>query len=109
MTNDILILQHIIGYLETEDEKFLNDKYIKSTRFQLMNLLERLNIPDFEIANIGEYKRGYNKGYLDGVILTLKLWLEKEQLMNKGKQEELTDKKNTDQKEIDELKALEEM
>ena len=97
------ILQNLIKYLETEDEKYLNDKYLKSNKFKLQNLLDKLNIPDFEVANIGEYKRGYNKGYLDGIILALKLWVENEILMEKGKQEELIDKKDKDQEEIDEL------
>ena len=97
------ILQNLIKYLETEDEKYLNDKYLKSDKFKVQNLLDKLNIPDFEVANIGEYKRGYNKGYLDGVILGLKLWLENDILMKKGKQEELDNKKDKDQEEIDEL------
>ena len=97
------ILQNLIKYLETEDEKYLNDKYLKSDKFKVQNLLDKLNIPDFEVANIGEYKRGYNKGYLDGIILGLKLWLENDILMEKGKQEELDNKKGKDQEEIDEL------
>ena len=97
------ILQNLIKYLETEDEKYLNDKYLKSDKFKVQNLLDKLNIPDFEVANIGEYKRGYNKGYLDGIILGLKLWLENNALMEKGKQEELDNKKGKDQEEIDEL------
>ena len=97
------ILQNLIKYLETEDEKYLNDKYLKSDKFKVQNLLNKLNIPDFEVANIGEYKRGYNKGYLDGIILGLKLWLENDVLMEKGKQEELNNKKDKDQEEIDEL------
>lgn len=97
------ILQNLIKYLETEDEKYLNDKYLKSDKFKFQNLLDKLNIPDFEVANIGEYKRGYNKGYLDGIILALKLWVENEILMGKGKQEELINKKDKDQEEIDEL------
>lgn len=97
------ILQNLIKYLETEDEKYLNDKYLKSDKFKVQNLLDKLNIPDFEVANIGEYKRGYNKGYLDGIILGLKLWLENDTLMEKGKQEELDNKKGKDQEEIDEL------
>ena len=97
------ILQNLIKYLETEDEKYLNDKYLKSDKFKFQNLLDKLNIPDFEVANIGEYKRGYNKGYLDGIILGLKLWLENDILMEKGKQEELDNKKGKDQEEIDEL------
>ena len=97
------ILQNLIKYLETEDEKYLNDKYLKSDKFKVQNLLGKLNIPDFEVANIGEYKRGYNKGYLDGIILGLKLWLENDILMEKGKQEELDNKKGKDQEEIDEL------
>lgn len=97
------ILQNLIKYLETEDEKYLNDKYLKSDKFKFQNLLDKLNIPDFEVANIGEYKRGYNKGYLDGIILALKLWVENEILMEKGKQEELINKKDKDQEEIDEL------
>lgn len=97
------ILQNLIKYLETEDEKYLNDKYFKSDKFKFQNLLDKLNIPDFEVANIGEYKRGYNKGYLDGIILALKLWVENEILMEKGKQEELINKKDKDQEEIDEL------
>ena len=97
------ILQNLIKYLETEDEKYLNDKYLKSDKFKVQNLLDKLNIPDFEVANIGEYKRGYNKGYLDGIILGLKLWLENDILMEKGKQEELNNKKDKDQEEIDEL------
>ena len=96
------ILQNLIKYLETEDEKYLNDKYLKSYKFKVQNLLDKLNIPDFEVANIGEYKRGYNKGYLDGIILGLKLWLENDILMEKGKQEELDNKKGKDQEEIDE-------
>ena len=96
------ILQSLIKYLETEDEKYLNDKYLKSDKFKVQNLLDKLNIPDFEVANIGEYKRGYNKGYLDGIILGLKLWLENDILMEKGKQEELNNKKDKDQEEIDE-------
>lgn len=96
------ILQNLIKYLETEDEKYLNDKYLKSDKFKVQNLLDKLNIPDFEVANIGEYKRGYNKGYLDGIILGLKLWLENDILMEKGKQEELNNKKDKDQEEIDE-------
>ena len=97
------ILQNLIKYLETEDEKYLNDKYLKSDKFKFQNLLDKLNITDFEVANIGEYKRGYNKGYLDGIILALKLWVENEILMEKGKQEELINKKDKDQEEIDEL------
>ena len=97
------ILQNLIKYLETEDEKYLNDKYLKSDKFKFQNLLDKLNMPDFEVANIGEYKRGYNKGYLDGIILGLKLWLENDILMEKGKQEELDNKKGKDQEEIDEL------
>ena len=97
------LLQNLIKYLETEDEKYLNDKYLKSDKFKVQNLLDKLNIPDFEVANIGEYKRGYNKGYLDGIILGLKLWLENDILMEKGKQEELDNKKGKDQEEIDEL------
>ena len=41
--------------------------------------------------------------YLDGIILGLKLWLENDTLMEKGKQEELDNKKGKDQEEIDEL------
>ena len=100
----IKILQNLVKYLETEDEKYLSDKYLKSDSFKLKNLLDKLNIPDFEVANIGEYKRGYNKGYLDGTLNVLKLWLENDTLLLKGKQDELLIKKDKDQEILNELK-----
>lgn len=82
----IPILSDLLNYLKTDDEKYLNNKYHKSQRYALMNMLEGLNIPEEE--------SDYSRGYKEGVIKSFEKWLQNEE--NKAFSQNINYKKKID-------------
>ena len=82
----IPILSDLLNYLKTDDEKYLNNKYHKSQRYALMNMLESINIPEDE--------NDYSRGYREGTIKVLEKWLQNEE--NKAFSQNINYKKKID-------------
>lgn len=86
MSTMIPILSDLLNYLKTDDEKYLNNKYHKSQRYALMNMLESINIPEDE--------NDYSRGYREGAIKVLEKWLQNEE--NKAFSQNINYKKKID-------------
>lgn len=82
------ILKHAYDFIRTNDEKYLYDKYMKNSNYALLNFIQKLNIPDDD-----------NDSYKEGVLNTIKIWMEEESYKGHLKAEDIKAKKDLDKEE----------